>query len=442
MASGSERSRTWEIGVTYVIGHQRPDTDTIGAALGYAWYLAETGQEKVRAARAGQPTEQTQFALDRFGQAPPLLLTGVAPTFGHAARRDETVSPGAPLAEALARMAAGERVVPVVGEDGKPAGGVTPMALARAYTAAGGPQALAQPCGQVVEKLPAFPARERICDHRRALLVSDDDDFLVTDDHGCYAGIATRGRILQPPRAQLVLVDHNELTQAISGADEADIVGVLDHHRLGNPQTAAPIPFVIDPVGSTSTLVAERCRARSLEPPRSLAGMLLSGILADTLVFRSPTTTGRDRAAAAWLAERAQVDPAAYGDELLRAAPSLGARPLDEILDADRKLYEIGGQSISIGQVEVTNLQELPHRRDELLAALEDRRQRENLAFIALMVTDVVMGRSRLLAQGDPRILGALPFARVDEHEFDLGPTVSRKKQLVPALYSALEEPR
>ena len=127
-----DRYETWDPDTTYVIGHQRPDTDAIGSALGYAWFLQQTGVEKVKAIRAGQPVEQTRFALERFGLTPPRLLTGVAPTFGHVARSQVTVAPDAPLSEAVMHLAAGVRVVPVVDEENQCHGIITPLALARA----------------------------------------------------------------------------------------------------------------------------------------------------------------------------------------------------------------------------------------------------------------------------------------------------------------------
>lgn len=441
MATSPDRHEPWDPATIYVVGHQRPDTDAIASAMGYAWYLAMTGQVEVQPARAGNPSLQTQFALQRFGLAAPRLLGGVAPTFGHAALPQKPLAPGAPLAAAMAELGSGARVAPVVDAGQRPLGVVTPLALARAYAALNSaPEKIAPTCREMMEAAPSYPARERISDHRRALLRMDADDFLVTDDAGRYLGLATRARVLEPPRARLVLVDHNELSQSVPGAEEAEIVAVLDHHRLGNPPTAAPIPFVIEPVGSTCTLVAEQCRLQDLTPPAGLAGMMLSGILSDTLVLRSPTTTERDRAAAGWLAELAGVEVAAFGAELLHTAPGLAARTADEILDADRKSYQIGGRSVSVGQVEVTSFQELPDHRHELLAGLEARREREGLALIGLMVTDIVTGQSRMLCRGDRRLLAALPFPRGAEHEFDLGPILSRKKQLVPALYTVLED--
>ena len=438
-----DRTDRWDPSKTYVIGHQRPDTDSIASALGYAWFLERTGDDSVVAARAGQPGEQAIYALKRFEQSSPTLLTGVAPTFGHVASMQPFVRPDDPLPVAMARVAEGDRVVPVIDDDNRPVGIVTSLAVARAYTAPMNMTAmLAQPCRVISEIAPTLSHRDRILDHRTGLLRSETDDFLVVSESGEYLGVATRRRILEPPRARLILVDHNELSQAVNDAEEAEIVGVLDHHRLGNPPTATPILFVVDPVGSTSTLVAEKCRQHSLTPPRGIAGMLLSGMLSDTLVFRSPTTTDRDRVAAVWLSEIAGVDIETYGHELLRAQPGLGARSAGEVLDTDRKNYDFNGQSISVGQVEVTGLQELPERRKELLEALHDRLVREALSFIALMVTDVVTGRSRLLCVGENWIVTALPFNHTVEGDYDLGEMVSRKKQLVPTLMAIIDELR
>ena len=439
-----DRYETWDPGITYVIGHQRPDTDAIASALGYAWYLQQMGQEKVRAIRAGQLVEQTRFALGRYEQVAPRLLTGVAPTFGHAARAQVTVEPDAPLAQAVTHLASGVRVVPVVDSANACHGIITPLALARAASAAlsASLNPFKQPCREVAERVSVFHSQDRLSDHRAALLRSDEDDFIVVDAENLYQGVATRRRILEPPRAKLVLVDHNELGQAVSGADEADIIGVLDHHRLGNAPTALPIPFVVEPVGSTCTLVTEHCQQQGLQPPPGLAGMMLSGILSDTLVFRSPTTTDRDIEAAAWLADLSNTNVETYGNELLRAAPGLTARTVEEIIDADRKTYEMGGKQVSIAQVEVTGFQELPQRREGIMVALGQQCQREGLALACVMITDVVEGMSHLLCRGESWILASLPFARQGEYEFDLEDIVSRKKQLVPTLHAVLEEGR
>jgi manganese-dependent inorganic pyrophosphatase len=441
MPLSTDRHEFWDASLTYVIGHQRPDTDSIASALGYAWLLQQTGHPEAQATRCGQPGEQTRYALDRFQQAPPRLLTDVAPTFHHVLEKRAPVAPDAPLSAALDRLAGGEHAIPVANGDGQPRGVVTPLGVARAYarSLAGGANCQTPVCGEVAENIPTFQSRAKVSDHRHAVLRADHSEFLIVDDRGLYEGIATQRRLLQPPRARLILVDHNELSQAVAGAEEAEIIGVLDHHRLGNPPTAAPIPFTVDPVGSTSTLVAEHCRARRMTPPRPIAGVLLSGILSDTLVFRSPTTHERDFDAADWLGGVCRIDVLLYGEELLRASPGLSTRTVDDIIDGDRKEYEMGGLRVSIGQVEVTGMQEVPQQREGLLQVMEERRNRENLALIALMITDVVTGKSHLLARGERNIVDALPFHRVNEDEFDLNDIVSRKKQLAPAVQDAIE---
>ncbi len=442
MAILRERHDPWQTDFTYVIGHQRPDMDSIASAIGYAWCLSRDSSEQVVAARAGHIGPQAAFALGYFGVKPPRVLSSAAPTFAHVATQQTPVRPYAPLAEAMSRLAEGERLVPIVDGSGHILGGLTPLSLARAYAevAGGKLQASAQTCRSFVEELPILAASDRIRDRRTALLRGSGEEFLVVADDGRYLGTTSRKFLLDPPRAKLILVDHNELSQAVSGADEAEIVGVLDHHRLGNAPTASPIPFVVEPVGSTSTLVAEACRRQEADPPAAIAGLLLSGILSDTLLFRSPTVTERDRQAADWLAGLSQVTVSEYGPRLMGVSPGLAERSASDVLESDRKNYEMAGKSVSVAQIEITGFQELPERKADLIQVMDARREREGLALICLMVTDVITIQSRLICRGEPNILAGLPFARIDESEFDLAGTVSRKKQLVPALQGAIEE--
>lgn len=432
---------SWEPELTYVVGHQRPDTDAIASALAYAWYLTAQGEQQIQAARAGQISAQTEFALNRFGLTPPPLLLSVAPTLAHASRTVPTLLPDAPLSDALPLLASGSPAVPVVGTDGRAVGMVTSTALARAFAST--PEiaaALAAPCREVLESSAPLPADGRVHDYLPGLLRGTADEYLVEDANGQYFGLACRTALLRPPRARLILVDHNELAQSVDGAQEAEILGVLDHHRLGNAATAQPIRFQVEPVGSTCTLVAELCQRDGLEPPAALAGMMLSGILSDTLLFRSPTTTPRDQSAAARMAAQANVSLEQYGAELLRSGLGLQSRTPEEIIDADRKEYELAGHRVSVSQVELSGFAELATHQNSLLTALEQQRQAKSLLLVALLVTDVVAGGSRLLCRADPPILAALPFPRIGTDEWDLGAIVSRKKQFIPALLAVLEE--
>lgn len=422
--------RPWDPEIDYVVGHQRPDMDAVASAAAYAWYLGQRKWERrPTSARAGAVPPQAAFAFQRFEWPMPRLLSTVAPTFGLAADQVSPVGPHSPLSAGLECLDKGYRVVPVVYPSGRPLGVVTPLALARAFARG----EYARTCGELAQDVPALREEERISEHRSLLLRGEHDDYLIVDAEGRYIGLTTRSAILEPPRARLILVDHNELGQAVTGAEEAEIVAVLDHHRLGNPGTTAPIPFVVDPVGSTCTLVAERCRAPKHAPPPPLAGLMLSGILSDTLIFRSPTATPRDRAMAEWLAGIAGVEIDSYGRELLSSGSGLEGRPA-EILDRDRKSYEMSGRPVAIAQVEVGTLDELSQREGELRDALEALRARESLSLACLMVTDVIRAHSRLLCAGDALLIRNLPFHRLGEGLYDLGPMVSRKKQLVPLL--------
>jgi manganese-dependent inorganic pyrophosphatase len=432
----------WRAGALYVVGHQRPDMDAIASALAYAWLLTQQGEVEVEAARAGPLPAQSVWALRRFGTKAPGLLISVAPTFAHVCRSGKSLAPEAPLAEALPLFGAGAAAVPVVDVEGMALGLVTSASLATALATAGEgyEAALTRSCSEVMEWPRRLPADARIADYLPSLLRLDADEFLVEGPDGRYVGTARRADLLHPTRARLALVDHNEPAQSVPGAEQAEIVLVLDHHRLGNAPTAQPIRFQVEPVGSTCTLVAELCRRDALTPPEPLLGLMLCGILSDTMVLRSPTTTDRDREIAAYLAARLQVDWEALGSELLQSGLGMHGRDAAVVLEADRKQYVLGSRRVTVAQVEAAGFGELEERRGELFVALEVSREREALSLAALMVTDVVAGRSRMLAVGEPALLAAMPFPRVGPNEWELGEIVSRKKQLVPALIALLEE--
>jgi len=445
------------MGVITVVGHRRPDLDSIAAALGVAALLEAEGTS-ARAVRPGPLDGQSEWALERFGVAAPELVLDVAPSFGAVAESIPTATPATSLAETVERLGLGARVVPVVGADGRPLAVIDPRAAIRMLGLAGAKvgrpgseeairEGALRAARGVLEggelagvPLRLFGASERISDHRASIAREEADDFAVVGEGGRLLGIARRASILAPPRARLFLVDHNELAQAVPGAEEAEIVEVLDHHRLGNPPTAQPIPFVVDAVGSTATLVAERWAARDRHLPPPLAGVLLSALLSDTLAFRSPTTTARDRAIAARLAERAGVaDLAAFGDALVAAGAGLGKLTSDEVVGEDWKEFETRAGRLVVSQAEVRSMNELAGRTGELGDALERLRERRGAAMAALLLTDPVRGKSRLIARGEARLLSRLPYPHAEDGTYDAGDVVSRKKQLVPALLAALE---
>jgi manganese-dependent inorganic pyrophosphatase len=269
----------------------------------------------------------------------------------------------------------------------------------------------------------------------------------VVDDSGGYLGVCRQRDLLNPPRLQIIMVDHNEPRQALAHLEDADLLEILDHHRLGNPSTHAPIKFTVDIVGSTSTLVAEQIEEAGLAAPPQIAGMLLSGLMSDTLILTSPTTTARDKKAAERLGRWAFVKKGplegetirSYGEQVVNAGAGLSSRDPDEVVSTDLKAYEAGEYRFAIAQAEVTDLMQLTEHLDTLNEALKALRDKRALDFAMLMVTDVVGGSSRLLITDEPPELGDLPYRKQNDGTRLAEGVVSRKKQLLPVVLGLLE---
>jgi manganese-dependent inorganic pyrophosphatase len=243
------------------------------------------------------------------------------------------------------------------------------------------------------------------------------------------------------------MVDHNESEQALGALEEADLVEILDHHRLGNPPTRIPIRFTVDVVGSTSTLVTERIEEAGLSAPPQVAGLLLAGLISDTLLFSSPTTTARDknigerlsRWAFSWDSPLKGETIQSFGKQVLEAGAGLTTREPEEIISADLKTYEAGDFKFSVSQAEVTNLLQLKEHLEPLSEALINLRKIRNLDFSMLMITDVVRGSSSLILSNAIPILEDLPYVRQVDGTLLAQGVVSRKKQLLPAILGLLE---
>jgi len=443
----------------YVIGHVNPDTDTVAAAMGYAWLLRERDGADTLAARAGAVNPQTAWALKKTGLDATLLLNDASPRFEAVTRRLDTAKPDSPLREAWAIASRTWGVAPVVDEDGTPRGLVTGTSLFGLVSRLVGPHPQRQelrlaeildvPCSEACKAdVPKFAANNRIRDSLNKILREESDDFFVVDEKGLYLGICRQRDLLNPPRLKFILVDHNEPRQAIANLEEAELLEILDHHRLGNPSTHVPIRFTADIVGSTSTLVSEQIEEAGLSAPPALAGMLLAGLLSDMLILTSPTTTERDQKAAERLGRWAFVrgGPLAgetvqsYGKQVLSASAGLSSRKPEEIVSTDLKIYEAGGYRFAIAQAEVTDLLQLDEHLENLRAALTALRDKRALDFAMLMVTDVVNGSSRLILTDEPPELSDLPYPPQPDGTRLAEGVVSRKKQLLPVVLGLLEK--
>jgi len=278
-----------------------------------------------------------------------------------------------------------------------------------------------------------LPAKATVAEVRGSVERSTQPVFPVVGDDGRLVGMAFKTDVLNPPRPQLVLVDHNELGQAVAGAEEAEIVEVLDHHRLGGGLTSTqPIRFVNEPVGSTCTLVARQFRAAGIDPGRGIALCMASGIISDTLHLRSPTTTDVDRDVLAWLGTQCGIDLAEHAREFFAVGSALRSKAPGDVIREDCKEFTEHGVRFSISQIEETGFDLFWERKEDLRAALEDYSVRQRLDFSALLVTDVVSNGSVLLLSREPDGWEEINYPRLDRGLYELEHVVSRKKQLLP----------
>lgn len=289
--------------------------------------------------------------------------------------------------------------------------------------------------------IPSVNADIRIADVRKRFGPASPHALLVTDEADILQGILTKSDLLKPVETRLVLVDHNEMTQAVNGADEVNIAEIIDHHRLGALNTQQPILFINEPVGSTCTIVADLFRREGLSPAPELAGIMMSGLISDTLHLNSPTTTPKDGAVLTWLAGIAGIDSRRLADEIFSSGSVILANPADKVVRSDFKIYDEEGVRYSVSQVEELGFGNFWQHAKAITRALQDLRNEEQLAFACLLVTDINTQNSLLLAKGDPGFISRISYPHVEQDEiFDLPGIVSRKKQLIPYLGTLLRE--
>lgn len=441
----------------WVIGHRNPDTDCTVAAMTYA-ALKQTqaaDDSLYIPATLGPVNPETRAVLARFGEFAPLVLADVLPrvrdvmtTAVHA------VPDGATLEDVATLMLDhGIRTVPVIGANHRLRGVITADEIADQYLRALRTPAEERAATDVAAMMRAdvatVGADMPIEDAQRLLIEAKGRSLIVTDDEDRVVGLATRTDFLRRQRRRIVLVDHSQRAQSVEGLDTAEVVEIVDHHNIGDVSTGAPIFSLADPVGATATLIAEMY----LEPARwyhlphpervvldaPTAGLLLSAIISDTLLLRSPTTTERDRRALATLAERAHVDPASLAQEMFAARSDISTRSADDLIGNDYKPYTFGGKAVGVAQVDVLSLDAVRGRYDDLRDALAAAAKRQGLDVYVLMMTDIIGEATDLLFDPDSRAVVERAFGvQATDGYLHLPGVVSRKKQLIPPLSATL----
>ncbi|MGH2549113.1 MAG: DHHA2 domain-containing protein, partial [Thermomicrobiales bacterium] len=264
--------------------------------------------------------------------------------------------------------------------------------------------------------------------------------FPVLDAQGQTVGILSKTDFLKTVTRKLILVDHNELSQAVQGADEVEIIEIIDHHRIGALTTHQPILFRNEPVGSTSTIVADCFFQHGVELTPAIAGMLLAGLVSDTLNLTSPTTTARDVEVLRKLEQKSAVNAREFTEKLFASGSLLTLKPGPTAITTDCKEYTEGQVTFSVAQIEEIGFDQFHKRKAELIQALEKYCQQRQYLFSALLVTDVTTQNSLLVTAGNDDFIAQIDYPKVEPGVYELREVVSRKKQLLPYLTHCLRQ--
>lgn len=240
---------------------------------------------------------------------------------------------------------------------------------------------------------------------------------------------------------KVMLVDHNEPQQSVSDIDQVTVTHVVDHHRIMNFNTSMPLFYLAEPVGCTSTVMWKLYRNSGIEIPQNIAGIMLSAIISDTLLLKSPTTTADDQAAVKALAKIAGVDYEKYGLEELKAGTNIASKSEEELIDLDAKSFDLNGKNVRVAQINVVDLPEALERKEAFLKAMKEASVSSSYDLFMLLITNVLDSDSTALVTGSGEAVCTFEkaFGKVNDSEIDLPGVVSRKKQVVPQLTDAFK---
>lgn len=283
------------------------------------------------------------------------------------------------------------------------------------------------------DDLEAFHLSDFVDDVKEVVLKSRHRSYPILDENDKVVGTLSRFHLIKPRRKRVVLVDHNEAAQSVPGLEQADILAIIDHHRLADIQTGAPIYFRNEPVGSTATIIAEMYQERGLMPSQNLAGLMAAAIVADTVMFKSPTSTSRDHRMAERMARIANISLDELGREIFSA--SIGeAKSAESLLFSDFKDFHIAGHDLGVSQITCVDSQRMMQRKDEFLTLMEKTSRERGYKLMILMLTDVLLEGTQLLYVGDDDTMTQAFGVQFRDHTAFLPGVVSRKKQIIPML--------
>ena len=290
------------------------------------------------------------------------------------------------------------------------------------------------PIGRIcrTKELVCFHLEDRVDDVKEQVLKHRDPCYPILDENEKVVGVLTRYHLLRPRRKRVVLVDHNEAAQSVPGLEEAEILEIIDHHRLADIQTTNPIYVRNEPVGSTNTIIASMFQDRGLMPSEKMAGMMAAAILSDTVMFKSPTCTDRDRRTAERMARIANVSLDELGREIFSA--SVGAKTAHDLLFSDYKEFHIAGHDLAVSQITCVDSPRMLERKAEFLDLMRSTARERKFDLVILMLTDVLLEGTQLIYVGDDDTIRQAFNISPKDNTLFLPRVMSRKKQVIPML--------
>ncbi len=424
---------------TYICGHRNPDVDSVMSAFALADLRRRTGMADVEAICAGRLPDKAKWVFDHFALVPPRVKRDVYVRVRHLVDRSVPMLDGDDaLVDSLRRLeASGQSSLPVRAHDGSFCGMLSPAKLINFFLTRGD-VTIPTSRAPLHRDVHILNEADPIHDIRAAAVRSTHNHFPVVDEKGQLLGTVLKRAFAEEPPFRIILVDHNENEQGIPGLDEVPVTEVVDHHRIAFAATKEPIRYTADVVGSTCTLVARMYRAVGESPSREVAGVLIAGIVSDTLFFQSPTTTDTDRAMCAWLEKLCGESADALLAGMSSVGSALQSMTTDQALLSDAKTYNEAGRKFVLAQIEESNMAVFHRHLGDLTAAIDRHMLAHALDFMALMVTDPVRGSSELVFRGLESVRRSLPYRRGDQGTFLMPGVLSRKKQLLPEILAAL----
>ena len=290
------------------------------------------------------------------------------------------------------------------------------------------------PIGRIcrTEDIVCFHLDDKVDDVRDQMLKHRDSSYPILDEEDHVVGILTRYHLLRPRRKRVVLVDHNEAAQSVPGLEEAEILEIIDHHRLADIQTTNPIYVRNEPVGSTNTIIASMFQDRGLLPSEKMAGMMAAAIISDTVMFKSPTCTDKDRRTAERMARIANVSLEDLGRDIFSA--SMDSRTTKDLLFSDYKEFHIAGHDLAVAQITCVDSPRMLERKDEFLSLMRENSKKKDLSMMILMLTDVLLEGTQIIYLGDEDTIRQAFNVSPKENTVFLPRVMSRKKQVIPML--------